>query len=115
MEEILLLVARLEYTQTSETLEEDNNNEPSKNISLDYILLRLGSDRLQNYFSNKRYNGLLIANCDWFKAYERKELENSLSKTSIDSIETEYSKVTLNNDLNAVNRGNGKSQRKTHH
>ena len=41
----------------------------------------------------------------YFKAYERKELENSLSKTSIDSIETEYSEVTLNNDLSAVNPG----------
>ena len=107
MEEILLLVARLKYTQTSETLEDDNNNEPRKNINLDYISFRLGSDRLQNYFSTKRYNRLLIiANCDFLKVYERKELENSLSKTSIDSIETEYSEVTLNNDLNpAVNPG----------
>ena len=82
-----LPVARLKYTQTSETLEDDNNNEPRKNINLDYISFRLGSDRLQNYFSTKRYNGLLIANCDLFK--------------------TEYSEVTLNNDLNAENRGNG--------
>ena len=99
MEEILLPVARLKYTQTSETLEEDNNNEPSKTTSLDYISFRLGSDRLQNYFSTKRYNRLLIiANCDLFKSYERKELEKSLSKTSIDSIETKYSEVTLNNE-----------------